>query len=77
MTIVGFALGQCCDEDLHPTPSFCARVVFYRRGLRRHTSTSGQPDADYDHVKGDGYDGRDLLIRENVSVRLSSSGSKA
>ena len=79
--MVDFALGQGRDVDLHPASSFCAETVVHRRVSERYMhrldSSSGQPDADDDHVKGDGDDGRDLLIRDNVSVGLSSLQSKA
>ena len=71
--MLDFALSQCCDVDLHRPPS-CAQA-----GLHRHASmrcvchlggTSGQPDANDDHVKRDRDDGGDLSIRNNILVRL-------
>ena len=79
MTTVDFALSQRRDVDLHPAPSF--RAVLHGRVSERRVSRlvgpSGQPDANDDHVKGDGDDGRDLFISDNVSVGCSSLGSKA
>ena len=56
-----FALGQCRDVDLHPTPSFCAEVDVRGRLCQRCVSRlpRGQPGADDDHVERDGNDGGD------------------
>jgi hypothetical protein len=76
LATVDFALSQCRDVDLHPTPSFCAETVLHGRVSERCVSRpggpSGQPDTDDDHVERYGDDGRDLLINDNVSVGLFS-----
>ena len=70
LTIFNLALGQRCDVDLHSVPSVCAEAVVRVRDLKGYAcllaGTTGQPDADNNHVKRDGNNGRDLVARNNV-----------
>lgn len=71
------ALSHGDDSDLRPPPSFCAGVLVYRRVSKRlncrvvSVSPSGHPDADDDHIKRDGNDGRHLAVSKVNSVGLS------
>ena len=70
LTIFDLALGQRRDMDLHSAPSFRAETVVRGGGPERYAcrlvGPRGQPDADDDHVKRDGDDGRHLAV--NVST---------
>ena len=70
LTLVDLALGQCCDDNLHPTPSFCTQIVVCRHASKRYTcravSPSSKADTDDNHIKRDADDGRDLVISNNV-----------
>jgi len=71
--MVDFAVGQCHNVDLRSPPSFCdARIVIRRcvsaRDIGDTVGATGQSDADDNHVKRDGDDGRHLVTSNNVSV---------
>ena len=81
--VLDFPLGHRPDVDLHFKPRVCVvHVHVHERGFEREThclfNPVGRADADDDHVKRDGDDGRDLTVGSNVfsGGKLSSSLSE-
>ena len=70
MGMVNVVMGTCTLR-LRSAPRLLSTDVF-PSDVSRLGGPSGAPDADDDHVERDGNDGRDLLIRDNVSVGPSS-----